>query len=422
MADTLAMRNLPESADDATVAEPDAAVAALQPRGAHLLHRAWRFWNHTIPPWLAAALAVAAGLLQIMPEYAALRHAWLQVVEHGGQNVLELANLAAYPRLLIGFGLLLMAGGLLLRARLAWVVALLLSWLAAGLAVWAQRDVVAQLVASGLLTAVLVIYARRFTRSSVAAGSLFALLGVGSLLVYAIVGSLWFGEGYSPPIRNLPTAVYYAVETMSTVGYGDIVPRTTEARMFTVSLIVLGITVFATTLSVVVGPLVGGSIKRTLEGRMHRESRRNHFVIIGVSTLAHTLWQSLRERNAEVTVIAPPGKPSPYPPEADVVSGDPTRDDVLRTAGVPQARAVMALRDDDAENAFIVLAVKELAPAVRTIAAVNDIAHLGKIRRVQPDMLFAPQVLGGEILLRNLFGEAIDNDTLNKLLFVQPQS
>ena len=189
--------------------------------------------------------------------------------------------------------------------------------------------------------------------------------------------------------------------------------------MYTVSLIVLGITIFATTLSVVIGPLVGGSLKRALEGRMHREIRRNHYVIIGVSSLAYTLWKELQGRNVPVTIIAPPGKPSPYPDDADVIVGDATRNEILEQAGVPLAKVVLTLRDDDAENAFAVLAVKELAPGVKTIAGVNDARHLAKIRRVQPDMLFAPQVLGSDLLVRTLFEEPIDNDTVTKLLFAQ---
>ncbi|OIQ69904.1 voltage-gated potassium channel Kch [mine drainage metagenome] len=83
------------------------------------------------------------------------------------------------------------------------------------------------------------------------------------------------------------------------------------------------------------------------------------------------------------------------------------------------AKAVLTLRDDDAENAFAVLAVKELAPGVKTIAGVNDARHLAKIRRVQPDMLFAPQLLGSDLLARTLLDEPIDNETVSKLLFAQ---
>ncbi|MDG6938619.1 MAG: hypothetical protein JRN42_08815, partial [Nitrososphaerota archaeon] len=49
----------------------------------------------------------------------------------------------------------------------------------------------------------------------------------------AIVGAYVLGRGFSPPIGNLPTALYFAIETMSTVGFGDIVPSSLDARLFT---------------------------------------------------------------------------------------------------------------------------------------------------------------------------------------------
>ena len=366
-------------------------------------------------PALAALLAALCGALEIRP-YAARVLATLAAVEHRRAGLLDLA---AFPHVVLGAALALMSFGLLLRARIAWVIALLLGALVAALS-WRHAQAPTLVFGTAaVLIGVLLAATRRFDRSNLAASSLFALLSVGTLLLYGVLGSLWFGADYSPAIRDLPTAFYYTIETMSTVGYGDILPRTTEARMFTVSMIVLGITVFATTLSVVIGPLVGGSIKRALEGRMQSKQRTGHFVIIGTSPLAYALWKRLQARDAAVTVIAPPDRPSPYPAEADVITGDPTRNEVLEEAGVPHARAVLTLRDDDAENAFAVLAVKEIAPKVQTIAAVNDARHLAKIRRVQPDMLFAPQVLGSELLVRTLFDEPIDKDTVDKLLFAR---
>ncbi len=386
---------------------------------------AWRFavkvWSQGGPQGLAAVLALLSGVLQISPQFRHLRLAVLGIVQRGAEGISGLADLATFPHVVIGAGLILMIPGFLLRARVAWVLGLLLSVLSAGLAFWATRRPDATVVLSAALLLVLLVYGRHFSRSSLAASSLFALLGVGSLLIYGTLGSLWFGAGYTPPIHSLPTAFYYTIETMSTVGYGDIVPHTLQARMFTVSMIVLGISVFATTLSVVIGPVVGGSLKRALEGKMQKEQRKNHYVIIGASSLAYAMWKELTSRNVPVTVIAPVGSSSPSPESADVITADASRNEVLELAGVPQAKAVLTLRDDDAENAFAVLAVKELAPGVKTIAGVNDVRHVSKIRRVQPDVLFAPQLLGSQLLARDLFEEPIDNDTVHKLLFPQKQ-
>jgi len=369
------------------------------------------------PHWLIAILALATGVVQISPQFVQMRQAVLDILAQGAEGISGLADLAAFPHVIIGIGLILMVPGLLLRARVAWVLGVLLSALSAGLALWPTHGFNATVALSGLLLLALLLYTSRFARSSLAASSLFALLGVGSLLIYGTLGSLWFGAGYTPPIHSLPTAFYYTIETMSTVGYGDIVPHSLQARMFTVSMIVLGISVFATTLSVVIGPLIGGSLKRTLEGKMQREQRKNHYVIIGASSLAYAMWKELSSRGVPVTIIAPSGHPSPFPETADVITADATRSETLELAGVPKAKAVLTLRDDDAENAFAVLAVKELAPGVKTIAGVNDVRHVNKIRRVQPDVLFAPQLLGSQLLARDLFDEPIDNNTVHKLLF-----
>ncbi len=153
---------------------------------------------------------------------------------------------------------------------------------------------------------------------------------------------------------------------------------------------------------------------------MQKQQRRNHYVILGISALAYTTWKALQQRGVPVTVVVSSQAKSPFPPEADVVVGDATSNEVLEQAGVPHAKAVLTLREDDAENAFAVLAVKELAPGVKTIAGVNDARHVAKIRRVQPDLLFAPQLLGSDLLVRSLFDEPIDNQTVAKLLFADP--
>ncbi|MCR2479416.1 ion channel, partial [Salmonella enterica] len=84
---------------------------------------------------------------------------------------------------------------------------------------------------------------------SVTAGSLFALVSIVSLLIYAVFGTLYLGDEFNPPIKDAATALYFSIVSMSTVGYGDITPHSNAARLFTASIIILGITVFATSIS-----------------------------------------------------------------------------------------------------------------------------------------------------------------------------
>lgn len=364
-----------------------------------------------------AALLALDGLALLHPLLRQAREhvrggwfdSWIDMISSFG--------LLAFPQLVVAAGLVMMGAALALRARVAWVLSLLLLVGAGIISLWGEYRSTAIFSYTVVLAIALLYYWKRFDRASLAAGSLFALLSVVSLLIYAVFGTLYLGDEFAPPVRTLGTAFYFSIVSMSTVGYGDIVPHSDTARFFTVSVIVLGITVFATSIGAVIGPLIGGNLKRIVKGGISSVTRKNHYVIVGVSSIAYSVYQGLKKRGCALTVVVPPNVEHAYPESADIVIGDPSDLQTLHRAGIATARAVLALRNEDAENAFVVLAVKEDAPNVKTIALVNDAKNLQRIRRVQADMVFSPQMLAGELLARALNQEKIDDDLIEHLLF-----
>jgi voltage-gated potassium channel len=151
-------------------------------------------------------------------------------------------------------------------------------------------------------------------------------------------------------------------------------------------------------------------IAQITTGRHINVIRKNHYIIIGFSALASNTYRELVERKEQVTVILAHKSDAAQftAEEIDVVTGDGGNLDTLREAGAEQAKAILALTDDDSENAFIILAVKELQIKAKTVVAVSQSKNLKRVRRVHPDMIIAPQVLGGELLTRMLTGERID--------------
>ena len=145
--------------------------------------------------------------------------------------------------------------------------------------------------------------------------------------------------------------------------------------------------------------------------------RKDHFIVIGATALAFNTAQELRRRQLPVTLVLSSPLPDGELGEADVVTGDASDVAVLRRAGAEQARAVLAMRADDSENAFIILALKEIETKAKSVAAVNDIKNYKRVQRVQPDMIVAPQILGGELLAMTLAGESISQDFVLQRLF-----
>jgi voltage-gated potassium channel len=63
-------------------------------------------------------------------------------------------------------------------------------------------------------------------------------------VIYGIIGYPFYGNEFTPPIDNYIRAFYFTVTTITTVGYGDIVPASDNARLFTSSQIIIGVAVF----------------------------------------------------------------------------------------------------------------------------------------------------------------------------------
>ncbi|MGH7671207.1 MAG: NAD-binding protein, partial [Gemmatimonadaceae bacterium] len=321
------------------------------------------------------------------------------------------------PPILIGVGMLTMGLALLWRSRTAWTMALLLVITAAVSTRFSGHQPAYVLLVYFLLVLGALLFSyRHFDRSSVAASSLFAFTSVAMLLMYATFGAYYLGAQYKPAITDLMTALYYSMVTMSTVGYGDIVPLTAEAKLFTVSIIVLGVAVFATSLTAVIAPTVSRSLQRIVARKERGMKREKHFVVIGDTPLATSTWRELAQRGRAVTRVLRKRPDDGSLKGVDVVIGDPGDTDTLREAGVEHAQAVMAMMEGDADNAFAILAARELG-AARTVAVVNDARHQNRIKLAQPDVVIAPQLLGGELLAMSLTGEDITADFVMSRFF-----
>ncbi len=378
----------------------------------HVLTRG-EYWFPHVP--LALALA-GGGVLLLQFNFGDRWEQYLDMLAHGRFDVPP----GQLPPLLIGGGMLIMAIGLLWRSRLAWTMASLLALTGVASLVLGRHSGGHLLVAYFVLMVVALFIAwRQFDRSSVAASTLFAVTSVVMLLMYATFGAYYLGHDFKPPIVDLITALYYSLVTMSTVGYGDITPQTPEAKLFTISIVILGVAVFATSLTAVIAPMVSKSLQRIVNSKGLRMKREHHFVVIGNGSLAVNTARELIRRGNPVTRLLrkDPGDIDLANSEVDIVIGDPSSTEALKEAGAHRAEAVLAMTVDDSENAFIILAAKELGGSARTVAVVNDAAHINRIKLAQPDVVISPQVLGGELIAMVLSGEEITPDFVMKHVF-----
>lgn len=370
-----------------------------------------KYW---FPHWIMAALFIIGGVWLFQTDFG---DRWLPYLEDivTGNRELSPRNL---PPLVIGGGMIMMSLGLLLHSRIAWSMSLFLAGLALVSIIWADRSTW-QLVYFVFLIVCLALFRRSFYKSSLAANSIFALASTVMLLLYSVIGSFYLGKEFDPHITEWVTALYYSIVTMTTVGYGDINPVTVEAKLFSISVIILGVAVFATSLTAIIAPMIKASLTKIMVHKGNSMKRENHYIVIGNNSLAINTCNELKDRGKHVTRIVQPNVDKDSVSGEDVIFGEPSDIENLEESGVKKAKAVISLLDDDSENAFVILAVKEVCDSVKTVTAVNDTFNLKRVKLVQPDVIIAPQILGGELVAMHLEGEEVTSDFLMERLFQQ---
>lgn len=379
----------------------------------------WRKYRH-----FAAAFAVFINGLLIFRNIRGVSFSLSTGIEISNTLALDWSDIASGPWFLLGLFLMLNALGMMFRARVAWAVAVFLLVVALLYTIHYHPQPHARGIFCVATLAAVMLLGRDFNRSSATADGIFAIISFSILLLYGSFGTLYFGSGFSPRIDDLATACYFSVVSMTTVGYGDIVPVTESARLFTTSMIVGGITVFATSLTTVCGSIIRRGVDKLVQRRRYSMVRKEHFIICGTSILAMGTISQLMQKGLGVTVVAacPEVELAQLEQkvgcELDLVSGDFTDNAVLDKAGITDCQALLALSDDDATNAFVVLTAKDMNPNIKTVLVVNDAKNMNKVRQVKADVILSPQLFGSEILASVLSGETLDQEKLSSMLLL----
>ncbi len=385
----------------------------MQPKPILLFWRALRGLWPQIPLGL---FLIAAGGLNLIAGFHAniLGHVLPSGAAAGGAELsaqVSLSALGSSAQIILGAGLLLSGLGLFWRLRIAWIFALLLLLVTVGVNI-AKQHIGGALIVPGIAFLLLLLFNRDFVRRTLFGSALISLIGIFAVFAYGTFGVYLLGNEFAPPIKSLLTALYFTVETLSTVGYGDYHPSTPFAQGYVITLVLLGLSVFATAIFSIVGPALSGQLHRLLNPSGDHVVKKNHVIIVGAGAIARNTAQELQRRNIPFIQVVKADEPPPLDEES-VVIGDVGNDDTLRRAGVAHARMLIAANDDDGENAFAALAAKDINPEVRVIAVAGSRQVMHRLRLARADMVFAPAEIGSRLLANLVEGETLPEQFLD---------
>jgi voltage-gated potassium channel len=331
----------------------------------------------------------AEALVGVLPELSS------EFPELGEQA--SLGALGGGVQAALGSALVLVGVGLLWRWRVAWTFALLLLSITMGVGLM-RGEYGVPLVLPAFVFAALLASHRHFSRSTLVGSSIVSLISIFAVLAYGTFGSFLLGDGFNPPIRNVMTGLYFTIVTMSTVGYGDILPSSPATQGFVISLVVVGLSIFATAVVSLLGPAMSGQLHRFLSAPGKVMKPRDHVILAGDGTIARNIAHEMLRRGIEMVQIVHEGADPPLP-DLPLVRGDAGEDSALQEAGIDRARMIVAAERDDGNNAFISLAAKDINPAVRVLAVANTLQSIRRLKRAGADLVFAPAAVGSRLLV-----------------------
>ncbi|MCL5680214.1 MAG: ion channel [Candidatus Marsarchaeota archaeon] len=134
----------------------------------------------------------------------------------------------------------------------------------------------------------------------------YAIIAVLVLVIgTAITYYLGINNNFNVKISTPLNALYFVVVTLSTVGYGDIVPVTPIARAFAIVLILVGLSIFLSAVTIISSGFVNSRLEN-LSGRISRIERRSlnrHIILIGYGPTNASIARMLKQKGSKFVIV-----------------------------------------------------------------------------------------------------------------------
>ena len=231
---------------------------------------------------------------------------------------------------------------------------------------------------------------RRLTTAGLAVLALFAV----GVMGYSIIGH---GR------HRLLDSLYMTVITLTTVGYGEIIPMDDNpgGRIFTMALILVGMGILVYFASTITAFFVEGQLEHVFWRKRMRQAiaqLRDHVIVCGAGAVAgHFIDEMLRVQRPVVAIVPAGGTLPQLGEEREVLhlEGDAADEEVLEEAGIQRASGLVAALEADRDNVLVTLTARQISPTLRIVAMLVDPRTEPKLRRAGADSVVSPFLIGG---------------------------
>lgn len=230
------------------------------------------------------------------------------------------------------------------------------------------------------------------------------ILSIVFALFIIILGTIgyMFLEGW-----DILDSLYMTIISLATVGYGEVHKLGSAGRLFTILLILMGVSYFVYVAGALVQFMVEGRI-RIILGRRRLDKKikqlKNHYIVCGYGRIGRVLCQNMKGKPVDLVVIENDEERVSCMDKDGIlyITGDASEETNLTEAGIKEARGVIAVLGSDVENVFLVLTARQLNPEIYILARASRKEARAKLRAAGADQVESPYVTGAVAMAQRI--------------------
>lgn len=196
-------------------------------------------------------------------------------------------------------------------------------------------------------------------------------------------------------------AFYQTIITISTVGFGEVHEFSQEGKLFVSFLIITSFGTFAYAISSITTYIVSGDYKLYFKDyRTMKEISEltGHTIVCGYGRVGKQAVATLSARNKKFILIEESQEVIDAIKETKLfpcLLGNATDDELLTTAGINSAQALITTLPSDSDNLFVVLTSRELNKNLTIISRASANTSIRKLKIAGANNVIMPDSLGG---------------------------
>ncbi|MBF9017193.1 MULTISPECIES: TrkA family potassium uptake protein [unclassified Oceanispirochaeta] len=202
---------------------------------------------------------------------------------------------------------------------------------------------------------------------------------------------------------NFADSLYMTFVTISTVGFAEVHPLSTEGRYFTMGLILVSLLIIGYIITTLMSFLFEGQLLHTMRERRMKHflgQIKDHFIICGFGEVGRETAEELNKNKIPFVIVdwdITDIDKEKYP-SYTMIDGDASEEEVLSRARIDKARGLICCLPEDPQNVFTVLTAREMNPKLNIVSRASHERTVSKLKKAGANRVITPKVIAGRRL------------------------